>query len=309
MALFQNNIELNKIADHIFILLDYKTLSNLEKVNPIWSRHFSDPKLWLRLCMKKEAKWFKDQDEDSNESFATYKGSNLQWYQLLQDLDISQDQDLKKSVLSHLTLRFKTTFKLTGAFTSIHITPFAFAAKCGNLELAEYIVSNTDPYKIMKRSAIIDVEQGEVLNDGVVPFDPTLIPIHTASRFGQVEVVKFLMGTYSHLNEAIDEFNLTPIEHAVIKRHRKVLKVLLSFPIRDDIKSRAYTLAMDKQLYSMAFEIDKWNTAGVVIVDALFSTIGGCYLVPIILFVISGISLIWFFIQLYMGGFLVYLSL
>ena len=302
MALFQNNLELNQIADHIFILLDYKTLSNLEKVNPIWSRHFSDPKLWLRLCMKKEAKWFKDINEDSNQSFATYKRSNLQWYQLLEGLGNSQDQDLKKSLLPHLKLRFKTTFKLIGAFTSIHITPFAFAAKCGNLELAKYIISNTDPFKKMKHSAMIHVDQGEVLNDEVVPFDPTLIPIHTAARFGQVEVVKFLMETYSHLNEAIDEFNLTPIEHAINKGHRKVLKVLLSFPIRDDIKSRAYTLAMDKQWYAMAFEIDKWNTVRVVFIDALESIVGNCYFALTTLAVIAFIFLIWAFIILYMSG-------
>ena len=217
MALFQSNMDINQIADHIFILLDVETLSNLEKINAIWSRHLRDPMLWLRLCMRKEAKWFKNQDQDSNQTFVEYKSANLQWYQLLEGLDDSQDQELKESLLTHLKLRFKTASKLSGAFTCIHITPFAFAAKCGNLPLVKYIVTKTDPFKKMKRSAMIDSEQGEVLNDEVVPFDPNLIPIHTAAMFGQVEVVKFLMETYSHLNEAIDEFNLTPMEYAVVK--------------------------------------------------------------------------------------------
>ena len=302
MALFQSNSDINQIADHIFVLLDVETLSNLEKINAIWSRHLRDPMLWLRLCMRKEAKWFKNQDQGSNQTFVEYKSANLQWYDLLEGLDDSQDQELKESLLMHLKLRFQTASKLSGAFTCIHITPFAFAAKCGNLALAKYIVTNTVPFKKMKRSAMIDIEQGEVLNDEIIPFDPSLIPIHTAAMFGQVEVVKFLMETYSHLNEAIDEFNLTPIEHAVIKGHRKVLKVLLSFPIRDDIKSRAYTLAMDKQWYAMAFEIDKWNTARVVFLDALESRVGYCFFVPTTLACIGFIFLILIFIILYMSG-------
>ena len=94
MALFQSNMELNQIADHIFILLDIKTLTNLEKINTIWSSHFRDPKLWFRLCMKKEAKWIKDQTQDTNQCLSNYNRANLQWDQLLQGLDDSQDQGL-----------------------------------------------------------------------------------------------------------------------------------------------------------------------------------------------------------------------
>ena len=56
---------------------------------------------------------------------------------------------------------------MTGAFTCITNTPFGFAAKCGNLALAKHIVTNADPFKKMKRSAMIDIEQGEVLNDQI----------------------------------------------------------------------------------------------------------------------------------------------
>ena len=260
MALFQNNSDINQIADHILVLLDFKTLINLEQINTLWSRHLRDPKVWLRLCMKKEAKWFKYQDQDSNQTFVEYKSANLQWYNLLEGLDDSHDETFKKSLLMHLKLRYKTALKLTETFTYVHITPFAFAAKCGNLDLVKHIVTKTDPFKKMKCSAMIDVDQGEVLNDEVVPFDPTLIPIHTASRFGHWELVKYLMETYSHLNEAIDEFNLTPIEHAVIKNHKKVVKHLLRFPMRDDIKNRAFDLAIEKEMYGIAFKINKWNT-------------------------------------------------
>ena len=135
MALFQNNSDINQIADHIFVLLDFKTLINLEKINTQWSRHLRDPKVWLRLCMKKEAKWFKDQDQDSNQIYVDYRKANLRWYNLLEGLDDSQDETLKKSLLMHLKLRFRTALKLTETFTYVHITPFAFAAKCGNLAL------------------------------------------------------------------------------------------------------------------------------------------------------------------------------
>ena len=108
MALFYNNMELNQIVDHIFIFLDVQTLSNLENINPIWSRHLRDPKLWLRLCMKKEAKLIKDGGQNSNQSFLNYNRATLQWDQLLQGLDDSQDQELKESLLTHLKLRFKT---------------------------------------------------------------------------------------------------------------------------------------------------------------------------------------------------------
>ena len=64
--------------------------------------------LWLRLCMRKEAKWFKNQDQGSNQTFVEYKSANLQWYDLLEGLDDSQDQELKESLLMHLKLRFKT---------------------------------------------------------------------------------------------------------------------------------------------------------------------------------------------------------
>ena len=302
MALFNNNIEINQIADHIFILLDVKTLANLEKINPIWSKHFSDPKLWLRFCMKKEAKWFKDQDEESNQSFVTYKRSNLQWYQLLEGLDNYQDQELKKSLLTHLKLRFKIAFKQTEAFSSLHITPFAFAARCGNLPLVKYIVTKTDPFKKMKRSAMIDSEQGEVLNDEVVPFDPTLIPIHTAAMFGQVEVVNFLMETYSHLNEAIDEFNLTPMEYAVVKNQRKVAKALLCFPMREDIKTRAFRLAIEKEMYQVALQINTWEAVCFIFYFIFTARVGRCNIALIVLSILLVINMVYLIMSLYMNG-------
>ena len=266
----------------------------MERINTQWSIYLKDPRFWLRLCIKKEAKWFKDQAYQSNQNFKNYNNANLHWYDFLAILDESQEEGLKKSVLMHLKLRFKIALKLTGAFNYIHITPFAFAAKYGNLVLAQYIVTNTDPFKKMRRFAMIDVEQGEFLDNEIIPFDPSLIPIHTATRFGQFKVVKFLMETYSHLNEAIDEFDLAPIEYAI-------LKLLLRFPLRDDIKRRAYNLAMDKQLYAMAFEIDRWNWNAVLVVcnDALESRVGNCYFFPTILVGIGFIILIWAFIILY----------
>lgn len=301
MALFQNNMELNQIADHIFILLDVKTLSNLENINAIWSRHLRDPITWLRLCKIKEAKWIKDQTQDSNQRFLNYDRANLQWDQLLQGLDDSQDQELKESLLEYLKLRFNTYSKST-AITSL--SPFAFAAKCGNLALAKHIVTNTEPFKSMKRSANIDVEEGEVLNDEVVPFDPTLIPIHTAVMFGQVEVVQYLMETYSHLNEALDESNHTAIEYAITKGHRKVFKLLLSFPIKGIIKKKAFNLAMAKPSYTMAFQIDKWRTLRIVLENVLYYERWGCRIVPAILMVLLGIDVLCIFISLYEDGYL-----
>ena len=301
MALFQSNMDINQIAGHIFILLDVETLSNLEKINAIWSRHLRDPMLWLRLCMRKEAKWFKNQDQDSNQTFVEYKSANLQWYDLLEGLDDSQDQELKESLLTHLKLRFDTSSKSTGIAS---LSPFAFAAKHGNLALAKHIVTNTDPFKNMKRSAMIDVEEGEVLNDEVVPFDPTLIPIHTAAMFGQFEVVKFLMETYSHLNEVIDESNHTPIEYAITKGHRKVFKLLLSFPMKGIIKKKAFNLAMAKPSYTMAFQIDKWRTFRIVLENVLYYERWGCRIVPTILMVILGIDVLCIFISLYEDGYL-----
>ena len=304
MALFQNNVELNEIADHIFILLDIKTLSNLENINTIWSRHMRDPKLWLKLCMKKEAKWFKHLAQSSNQKFIQYEQANFQWYQLLECLDNSPNEELKESLLSHLKIRFKTASKLIGYFTSIYSNPFAFAAKSGNLALAKYIVTNTDPFKKMKRSAMIDIEQGEILDDEIIPFDPSLIPIHTAAMFGQVEVVKFLMETYSHLNDIVDEFNHTPIEYAIIKDHRKVLKILLSFPMKGIIKKKAFNLAMAKPSYTMAFQIDKWRTFRIVLENVLYYERWGCRIVPTILMVILGIDVLCIFISLYEDGYL-----
>ena len=286
MALFQNNVELNEIADHIFILLDIKTLSNLENINTIWSRHLRDPKLWLKLCMKKEAKRFKHLAQDSNQNSVQYEQANFQWYQLLEGLDNSPNEELKESLLSHFKIRFKTASKLIGSFTSIYSNPFAFAAKCGNLALAKYIVTNTDPFKKMKRSAMIDIEQGEVLNDEIIPFDPSLIPIHTAAMSGQVEVVKFLMETYSHLNEALDEFNHTPIEYAIIKGHTKILKLLLSFPMKGIIKKKAFNLALAKPSYSMAFKIYKWRTACIIFDRVVHYERWGCFIVPTTLIVL-----------------------
>ena len=286
MALFQNNVELNEIADHIFILLDIKTLSNLENINTIWSRQFRDPKLWLKLCMKKEAKWFKYRAQDSNQNLIQYEQANFQWYQLLEGLDNSPNEELKESLLSHFKIRFKTASKLNGSFTSIYSNPFAFAAKSGNLALAKYIVTNTDPFKKMKRSAMIDIEQGEILDDEIIPFDPSLIPIHTAAMFGQVEVVKFLMETYSHLNDTVDEFNHTPIEYAIIKDHRNVLKLLLSFPMKGIIKKKALNLALAKPSYTMAFKIYKWRTACIIFERVLHYERGGYHIILTILIIL-----------------------
>ena len=286
MALFQNNVELNKIADHIFILLDIKTLSNLKNINTIWSQHLRDPKLWLKLCMKKEAKWFKYRAQDSNQNLIQYEQANFQWYQLLEGLDNSPNEELKESLLSHFKIRFKTASKLIGSFTSIYNNPFAFAAKCGNLALAKYIVTNTDPFKKMKRSAMIDIEQGEILDDEIIPFDPSLIPIHTAAMFGQVEVVKFLMETYSHLNDTVDEFNHTPIEYAIIKDHRHVLKLLLSFPMKGIIKKKALNLALAKPSYTMAFKIYKWRTACIIFERVLRYERGGYNIILTILIIL-----------------------
>ena len=236
--------------------------------------------------MKKEAKWVKDETQDSNQCLSNYNRANLQWDQLLQGLDDSQDQGLKESLLMHLKLRFKTGSKLTGAYNCIPITPFAFAAKCGNLALAKYIVTNTVPFKKMKRSAMIDIEQGEVLNDEIIPFDPSLIPIHTAAIFGQVEVVKFLMETYSHLNDIVDEFNHTPIEYAIIKDHRHVLKLLLSFPMKGIIKKKALNLALAKPSYTMAFKIYKWRTACIIFDRVVHYERWGCFIVPTTLIVL-----------------------
>ena len=302
MALFQNNVELNEIADHIFILLDIKTLSNLENINTIWSRHLRDPKLWLKICMKKEAKWFKDLAQNSNQNSVQYEQANFQWYQLLEGLDNSPNEELKESLLSHLKTRFKTASNLIGSFTSIYSNPFAFAAKCGNLALAKYIVTNTDPFKKMKRSAMIDIEQGEVLNDEIIPFDPTLIPIHTAAMFGQVEVVKFLMETYSHLNEAIDEFNLTPMEYAVVKNQRKVAKALLCFPMRDEIKTRAFRLAIEKEMYQVALQINTWEAAGFIFYFIFTARIGRCNIALIVSSILLVINMVYLLMSLYMNG-------
>ena len=302
MALFQNNSDINQIADHIFVLLDFKTLINLEQINTQWSRHLRDPKVWLRLCMKKEAKWFRNQDQDSNQIYVDYRKANLRWYNLLEGLDDSHDDTLKKSLLMHLKLRFKTALKLTATFTYIHITPFAFAAKCGNLALVKHIVTKTDPFKKMKRSATIDVEQGEILNDEVVPFDPSLIPIHTAARFGHWKVVKYLMETFSHLNEATDEFNLTPIEHAVVENHKKVVKYLLHFPMRDDIKTRAFDLAIEKEMYTIAFKINKWNAVRNINRFVCNARIGRFYAVPLVCLIGLLVNGIFFIGQLYMDG-------
>ena len=133
-------------------------------------------------------------------------------------------------------------------------------------------------------------EQGEVLNDEVVPFDPNLIPIHTAAMFGQVEVVKFLMETYSHLNEAIDEFNLTPMEYAVVKNQRKVAKVLLCFPMRDEIKTRAFRLAIEKEMYQVALQINKWEAAGFIFYFIFTARVGRCNIALIVLIIINSSS-------------------
>ena len=257
MALFESNIQINEIVDHIFILLDFKSLSNLEQINTNWSRYLRDPRLWLRLCIKKESKWFKHQSDPSNQNFVQYKNANLQWHQLFKTLDEEENYGLRRNVLKYLKLRFKNAPVYKPLYTNT--APFSFAARYGDLALAKHIAFKIDPFKNMKRSAIIDVEVGEVLDDEIVPFDPTLIPIHTATRYGHLEVVKFLMETYSHLNELTDEFNMTPIEIAVDTSNMKIVKNLLHFTMREDIKIRAFDLAIGKRSYRFAFKISKWH--------------------------------------------------
>ena len=138
----------------------------------------------------------------------------------------------------------------------------------------------------MKRSAMIDIEQGEILDDEIIPFDPSLIPIHTAAMFGQVEVVKFLMETYSHLNDTVDEFNHTPIEYAIIKDHKHVLKLLLSFPMKGIMKKKALNLALAKPSYTMAFKIYKWRTACIIFERVLRYERGGYPIIPTILIIL-----------------------
>ena len=157
----------------------------------------------------------------------------------------------------YLKLRLKKSLELSEAPSYKSIAPFTFAAKWGNLTLVKHIITRIDPLKKMKRSANIDIELGEVLDNEVVPFDPTLIPIHVATKFGHLEVVKFLMETYSHLNDAMDEENKTPIEHAINQGHTKLVEILLRFPMRNYVKTKAFSLAIEKNSYWIAFTISK----------------------------------------------------
>ena len=258
MALKLEHIQnINEIAFHIFALLDFKTLCNLEQINKKWSNCFKDSKLWLRLCIKKDSKWFKKPSDHSNQNFVQYKNANLQWYQLLEIIHDSENLGLKKSIVMYLKLRLKTSLNLQVAPIYKNIAPFTFAARWGDVGLAKCIVSRIDPFKKMKRSANIDVEQGEVLDNEVVPFDPTLIPIHIATKFGHLEVVTFLMETYSHLNDSMDEENKTPIEHAINQKYTKLVRFLLRFPMRNHVKTNAFSLAIEKNSYWIAFTISK----------------------------------------------------
>ena len=207
--------------------------------------------------MKKESKWFKDATDNSNQNLIQYKNANKQWYQLLEDLKNPQNLRQQKNISMYLKLRLKKFLELSEAPSYKSIDPFTFAAKWGNLTLVKHIVTRIDPFKKMKRSANIDVEQGEVLDNEVVPFDPTLIPIHIATKFGHLEVVTFLMETYSHLDDAMDEENKTPIEHAINQGHTKLVKFLLRFPMRNHVKTKAFSLAIEKKSYWIAFTISK----------------------------------------------------
>ena len=107
------------------------------------------------------------------------------------------------------------------------------------------------------------------------------------------------METFSHLNEATDEFNLTPIEHAVIENHKKVVKYLLRFPMRDDIKTRAFDLAIEKEMYAIAFKINKWNTIRAINQFIGNARIGRCYIFPVVIFTLMVLDILYLFVYSY----------
>ena len=254
-------VNFNHIADRILAELDYKSLWNLEQTSTKWSRYIKEPKLWLRLCIKAESKWFKNTAGHTNQNFIQYKTANLQWYQLLEDLD-DFERGLRNSISMFLKLRYKNAVQLTHSPTYINIAPFTFAARWGNLALAKQIVAKIDPFKKMNLATIgveYDVEHGEVHVNEVAPFDPDLIPFDIAMKSGQVKVVQFLLETYSQLNTVLNEGNNTPLEYAAEKGHNGLANVLLSFPLKENVKTRAFHLAIGKESYKIAFMINKLN--------------------------------------------------
>ena len=105
-------LNFNHIAERIVARvaqLDYRSLWNLEQTNSKWARYIKEPKLWLRLCIKEESKWFKNTAGHTNQNFIQYKNANLQWYQLLDGCD----DLLKRSISMYLKLRYKKAVQST----------------------------------------------------------------------------------------------------------------------------------------------------------------------------------------------------
>ena len=163
----------------------------------------------------------------------------------------------------YLKLRYKKAVQSTHSPTYINIAPFTFAAMWGDLALTKQIVSRIDPFKKMNPSAIFnveyDVEHGEIHFNEVAPFELDLIPFDIAMKFGQVKVVQFLLETYSQLNDVINQGQKTPLEHAADIGHKELANVLLCFPLKDNVKTRAFHLAIRKESYEIAFMINKLN--------------------------------------------------
>ena len=81
--------------------------------------------------------------------------------------------------------------------------------------------------------------------------------------------------------------NHTPIEYAIIKDHKHVLKLLLSFPMKGIMKKKALNLALAKPSYTMAFKIYKWRTACIIFDRVVW----GCFMFRVVAFTFIGIYL------------------